>query len=315
LPEVSVIIPAYNRAHCIERAIQSVIDQTFRDVEIIVVDDGSTDNTKEIVKSIPDQRISYVRCEMNRGSGAARNEGLKVAQGKYIAFLDSDDEWLPAKLARQVERMDAEPPQVGVCFCGARIFKNGDLNSPVAYVPKKAWEHGTFRRFVMGRMMFLTPTVLFRRVCLAKTGLMVPEMRRNQDGEFLLRLFSHFGLAVIPELHAVVHLVASLEQRRVYENMNAALQYRLRHFELIREKLGYWPALYNRCLLHTSLMSAAIHEGKWHTAWLDFRQRLNVCPLMFQKEIKMLLRACATRILAQRDKQSRSPDTLKKRVH
>jgi len=94
---VSVIIPTYNRAHLVGRAIRSVLNQTYQDFEIIVVDDCSTDNTEEIVKGFNDHRIRYMRHDRNRGGSAARNTGIKASQGKYIAFLDSDDEWLLKK--------------------------------------------------------------------------------------------------------------------------------------------------------------------------------------------------------------------------
>ena len=94
-PTVSVIIPTYNRAHLVGRAIKSVLNQTYRDFEIIVVDDGSTDNTKDIIKEFQkkDKRIKYIPYEKNKGGSAARNTGIKAAKGEYIAFLDSDDEW------------------------------------------------------------------------------------------------------------------------------------------------------------------------------------------------------------------------------
>lgn len=98
IPTVSVVIPTYNRAHLVGRAIQSVLNQTYQDFEIIVVDDGSTDNTEEVVKSFNDPRIRYIRHDQNRGGSAARNTGIKMARGEYIAFQDSDDEWLPEKL-------------------------------------------------------------------------------------------------------------------------------------------------------------------------------------------------------------------------
>jgi len=93
-PKVSVIIPTYNRAHLIGRAIQSVLNQTYQDFELIVVDDGSTDNTNEVIKefSQKDKRILYIKHDKNKGGSAARNTGIKAARGEYIAFQDSDDE-------------------------------------------------------------------------------------------------------------------------------------------------------------------------------------------------------------------------------
>ena len=102
-PTISVIIPTYNRADFIGRAIESVLDQTYQDFEIIVIDDGSKDNTENIVKSFDDTRITYIRLKDNKGAAVARNTGIGTARGKFIAFQDSDDEWLPQKLAKQME--------------------------------------------------------------------------------------------------------------------------------------------------------------------------------------------------------------------
>jgi len=122
-PTVSVIIPTYNRAHLIGRAIQSVLNQTYQNFEVIVVDDGSTDNTEEIVKGFNDSRICYIRHSENRGASATRNAGIEGAHGEYIAFLDSDDEWLPEKIKRQMQAFERSDPQVGVIYTGA-IFVN-----------------------------------------------------------------------------------------------------------------------------------------------------------------------------------------------
>ena len=101
MPKVSVIIPTYNRSKYVTKAIDSVLAQTYRDFEIIVVDDGSTDNTKEVLKPYTD-RIKYLYQE-NTGVSAARNAGIRAAGGQWIAFLDSDDEWLPEKLSIQMD--------------------------------------------------------------------------------------------------------------------------------------------------------------------------------------------------------------------
>src|SRR3954447_14398775 len=113
-PTVSVVIPAYNSAWCIDHAIDSVLAQTYHDYEIIVVDDGSTDETRDVV-----QRYGIaVRlvCKPNGGMSSARNRGISEARGRYIAFLDSDDRWLPTKLALQVALLDTHPD---VVFCAA----------------------------------------------------------------------------------------------------------------------------------------------------------------------------------------------------
>ena len=103
-PMVSVILPTYQRADRIERAIRSVLEQTFGNFELIVVDDGSTDDTESVVKAIRDDRIKYVK-QMNAGACAARNAGLSLAKGRFVAFQDSDDAWKPRKLERQLHRL------------------------------------------------------------------------------------------------------------------------------------------------------------------------------------------------------------------
>jgi predicted hotdog family 3-hydroxylacyl-ACP dehydratase len=108
MPRVSVIIPTYNRAHLLVEAIGSVLNQTLDNLELIVVDDGSTDNTECVVASVGDPRLKYVR-RLNGGVAAARNTGLKNASGEFVAFLDSDDLFLPDKLAEQIGAMDDDP--------------------------------------------------------------------------------------------------------------------------------------------------------------------------------------------------------------
>ncbi|MFC7193467.1 glycosyltransferase family 2 protein [Halosimplex aquaticum] len=122
-PQVSVIIPTYNRATLVKRAIQSVLNQTFKDFELIIVDDASDDETPEVIDSINDARLEYIRHDLNRHGGAARNTGIKYASGKYIAFLDDDDEWYPTKLERQVERFETVSNEIGSFIAGARYIR------------------------------------------------------------------------------------------------------------------------------------------------------------------------------------------------
>src|SRR3990172_11738749 len=108
VPLVSVIIPTYNGSRFIRETIQSVIGQSYSKIEIIVIDDGSTDDTSLVVKSITDQRITYIQ-QKNAGVSTARNHGITVSKGDYIAFLDHDDVWLPCKLEKQLSLFEQNP--------------------------------------------------------------------------------------------------------------------------------------------------------------------------------------------------------------
>lgn len=119
MPEVSVILPTYNRSKTLDRAIRSVLSQTYKDFELIVVDDGSTDNTEALIKNIIllDKRVKYLKLQTNSDVCKARNTGILASSGKYIAFQDSDDEWLPEKLMKQVEIIKTQPEDVGMVYC------------------------------------------------------------------------------------------------------------------------------------------------------------------------------------------------------
>ncbi|MGM0591277.1 MAG: glycosyltransferase family 2 protein [Halobacteriota archaeon] len=118
---VSVVIPTYNRAELLPRAIDSVLEQTYTDLELIVVDDGSTDDTEAVVGAYDDDRLRYVPHETNRGANPARNTGIEAADGAYLAFLDSDDEWRPTKLGKQVERLEAAGDDWVAVYCDYEV--------------------------------------------------------------------------------------------------------------------------------------------------------------------------------------------------
>ncbi len=126
MPKVSVIIPTYNRAHFLSKAIESVLQQTFGDFELIIVDDGSIDNTNEVVASYHDRRIIYYQQEKQE-KGAARNRGVALSQGEYITFLDDDDWYMPRKLEIQTQALD-ERPDVGMVISGwDRVDEKGNV--------------------------------------------------------------------------------------------------------------------------------------------------------------------------------------------
>ena len=131
-PRVSVVIPTYNRVAMLRRAIDSVLAQTVRDFELIVVDNGSRDGTEEMVRNIPDPRVRLVRRPRPEGPARARNAGIAVARGEWVAFLDDDDEWLPEKLERQMARVEQESdPKIAIVYCSFYLERaSGERSLP-----------------------------------------------------------------------------------------------------------------------------------------------------------------------------------------
>src|SRR5688572_16958601 len=127
MANVSVIIPTHNRAQSVVTAIASVVRQTFQDLEIIVVDDASNDDTAEVLAQFRDKRIKVIRHQTNRGGAAARNTGIRHSTFDYIAFLDDDDEWLPEKLAKQMAALLTSPPEVGCVYTGYFVVEKSKI--------------------------------------------------------------------------------------------------------------------------------------------------------------------------------------------
>ena len=135
---ISVVIPTYNTGHLISDAVESVLNQSYRRVEVVVVDDGSTDNTRQVVAAISDKdpRVNYVYQE-NKGLGGARNTGIYRARGDYLAFLDADDVFLPSKLKIQANMLDANP-DLGLVAGGHRVV---DIDTGLALGERQPWQH------------------------------------------------------------------------------------------------------------------------------------------------------------------------------
>jgi len=196
-PTVSVIIPTYNRAHLVGRAIRSVLNQTYQDFEIIVVDDGSTDNTEEVVKSFNDPRIRYIRHEENRGGSAARNTGIRAARGEYIAFLDDDDYWLPTKLDKQVQVAKKSSPSVGMIYTGL-AFIEVKINKVVKIF--RPQYRGKLTLEEMFAWTAPTPTMLVRKECLNAVGGFDEKLPRYQDPDLGVRLAQEFEFDYVEDI-------------------------------------------------------------------------------------------------------------------
>lgn len=188
---VSVIIPTYNRAYCIEKSIRSVLDQTYRDFELIIIDDGSTDNTREVISRICDDRIIYIY-QKNAGACAARNRGIEEARGEYIAFHDSDDTWRMDKLKKQIDVCNEYDPDIQFC----KIAKHKS-DGTVSIIPKSF--EGGFCANLTNLFGIGIATVLLKRSVL-KDARFDLDMPKWQDFELLLRITPNHRLYCLDEV-------------------------------------------------------------------------------------------------------------------
>lgn len=193
LPLVSVIIPTYNRAVLVQQTIDSVLAQTYPAIEIIVVDDGSTDETMARLAEYAG-RVTVIQ-QNNQGVAAARNQGIRRAQGIYLTFLDDDDLIEPAKIARQTELLQSQPA-VGLVHCGYYLSdKDGRLRDKVWL-----WPQADLLRELACHNFIWSGAPLIRRECLTTVGLFDEQLTNGQDWDLWLRLaLAGYGFAVLPE--------------------------------------------------------------------------------------------------------------------
>ena len=196
-PLVSVIIPTYNRAVLVKNAIQSVLDQTYDNFEVIVVDDASNDSTAAVIASIEDQRLTYIRHEMNGHASAARNTGIAAAEGELIAFLDDDDEWLPLKLEKQVPVLVNASPEVGLVYCWMDHFDSDGRLVSETHPIHTGW---VFDKMLDRPRLGGCPTIIVRREVFDSVGVFDVDLPRGNDGDFIRRVARKYAVDVVPEV-------------------------------------------------------------------------------------------------------------------
>jgi glycosyltransferase involved in cell wall biosynthesis len=190
---VSVIIPTYNSAAFLREAIQSVLSQTYVDFEVVVVDDGSTDNTESEVHSFGD-RVCYVK-QQNQGAGAARNHGINRSRGKYVAFLDADDLWLPGKLCEQIPLLDRDP-ELGLVYSDWSVVSEQGETEPSYLRGQPAAGGYVFDELVQCGFILTSGTIV-RRSCLDDVGFFDETLSIAQDYDLWLRICYRWKIALV----------------------------------------------------------------------------------------------------------------------
>ncbi|WP_160724887.1 glycosyltransferase family 2 protein [Bacillus sp. USDA818B3_A] len=190
---ITVVIPTYNRANKINKSIESVMEQTYPVDEIIIVDDFSTDHTEQVVRSFNNEKIKYVVNSFKKGANGARNTGIMMAKGQYIAFQDSDDRWLPEKIAKQYHYM-MEHPSVDLCFCSMDL-----IGSKRGIVPKRQVTPKEMAT-QLEKGNFISTQTIFTKNNVAKSILFDEDLKRFQDWDFVLRVVREYNIHHLNEI-------------------------------------------------------------------------------------------------------------------
>jgi len=264
---VSVVIPTYNRAHLICDALNSVVAQTFKDLEIIVVDDGSQDDTSAIVQNWhtdknPEITLSYIPQE-NAGGNAARNNGIEAAKGQYVAFLDSDDIWHPEKLAKQVELLETNQNFVAA-YTGLREVEAS--TGEVLSTPEHRYMSGNLLAAILvSDVTAPTSTYVVRRKALHDAGLFDLDLAARQDWDMWIRLAELGEIGCVPE--TLVDLRHHNGPRTISDPTRELRAYEriLTKYSSQRRKLGISTVMASKASYHRR--AAKVHFHNMDRRW------------------------------------------------
>ncbi|MBU7583279.1 MAG: glycosyltransferase family 2 protein [Nostoc sp. TH1S01] len=264
IPIISVVVPTFNRANLLPRAISSILQQTFSNFELIIVDDGSTDNTVEVVKEFTDPRIIFLPLGKNYGGSYARNQGIKAASTELIAFLDSDDEWLPEKLALQIKQLqEADDPLATVIYCLGYECAEGQKKIPSLVLH----EGDVFNHLLRGWLPPTTSLFMVKRSALLEVNGFDESLPSFQDYDLWLSLSAannHF-LAVNQPL-----IIRYFHDQQIRGNLIAKLKgleiFNKKWGEIMKQRVGYieyWKFIsLKKSIIQLIQVGQAVEEGK-----------------------------------------------------
>lgn len=197
---VSIVLPTYNRADTVGKAIESVLGQTYPYFELLVIDDGSTDNTEAVVKAYQDERIRYCKMPQNGGQSKARNYGMQLAKYDYIAFEDSDDIWYANKLEMQMQIMKQADSKIGVVYHKLKYcLQNGNIVMPDEGISLEKKNGDIYAQLLYDNLIGM-PTILIRKECLEEIGYLDESLRSLEDYDFVLRICQKYQAVFIDQI-------------------------------------------------------------------------------------------------------------------
>ena len=259
-PLISIVMPSYNQAGYILEAIRSVQAQTCTDWELIVIDDGSTDDTRQVVAGCDEPRLRYIH-QQNAERSRSRNRGIALARGRYVAFLDADDYWLPGYLEAQAQVLEADPG-LGMSFTGVY-----DVSATGEIVRKRWWtgastadRWGFYRLLLLGNRIPTPGCVVIRKTAFEQSGLFNPEFRAGEDWDMWLRLGVHARLHSIPEALMCYRRYHIVQAQRLHDRGIETSNPRL------IQEIFDWPLPPEL----KAMRAQALAEVLWRTAWIRY---------------------------------------------
>lgn len=240
---ISVIIPTYNRMGTLERSVQSVLAQTYTHFELLIIDDASTDATEQYIKGIADERIRYYRNESNIGPAASRNRGVSLALGEYLAFQDSDDEWMPDKLQKLMQMLADTDEKTGMVYHEMMEARGGEDVIPPRTIPSENKE-GNLYSYMLLYPLIGVPATLIKKSCFEACGGFDAKMQCFEDYEFFLRVAKQYEILFWQEPLILIHDTPGSVNKRYREKIDTELFVLETHFDalcqygILREKVN-----------------------------------------------------------------------------
>lgn len=272
------MLPAWNRAASIRMAVESVLRQTFSDFELLVVDDGSTDDTIGALAEISDPRLRCLANLHNMGAAAARNTGIRAARAEWIAFQDSDDEWLPQKLEKQMARLTSAAPDVVACYTGMATLgqsgRDGAGRTTITYIPppEERIVEGSLRNALLARSLVSTQMLMARRSVLLDIGGFDEDLPALEDWDCAIRLAERGHFAFVDE----PLVIQVFSDNSITRSRAKWLQARIRIMDKYDVTLSAQPHILARH--HIAIAGEQRRSGDFASAWTSLAKARRLQP-------------------------------------
>lgn len=265
---ISVIIPSYNRSKTIKRAVYSVLNQTYSDLELLIIDDGSTDDTMKVLSEIKDSRLTIIKTNKNNGAASARNLGIDQSKGEYIAFQDSDDLWYPNKLQKQLKFLESSKADVVACALQSiEIGKNSGVNI------KNLGDHGKLitAADLLPQNFISTQTILGKKTVFLEEKF-DEQIPRYQDWELMLRVAQKYKVCFDNEVFVDQFIQSDSITKNMdksFFSLNRIIETNRHILDIDKQKMAvmlYWLGLSKRAMKENSTpFFKASLRLKWNT--------------------------------------------------